>query len=92
MVQGLPELPKDKEICEGRAFGKHHRDSFEIGKSWRARQPFENIYTNMCGPIQTAIVTGNRYFLTFISDHSRMCWVYFMRYRYEVFNILRRSR
>ncbi|XP_048430261.1 uncharacterized protein LOC125472648 [Pyrus x bretschneideri] len=29
-------------------------------------------------------VSGNRYFLTFIDDNSRMCWIYLMRNKSEV--------
>ena len=32
MVQGLPQLDEMNEVCEGCAFGKQHRDNFEIGK------------------------------------------------------------
>ena len=52
----------------------------------------EIIHTDVCGPMQTATVSGNRYFLTFIDDYSRMCWVYFMRQKSEVFNIFKKFK
>ena len=58
-----------------------HRDPFEAGKAWRATKPLELIHTDVCGPMKTSTISGNRYFLTFIDDYSRMCWVYFMRYK-----------
>ena len=41
MVKGLPLV------------GKQHRDSFRVGKSWRASKPLELVHANICGPMQT---------------------------------------
>ncbi|KAI5329691.1 hypothetical protein L3X38_029088 [Prunus dulcis] len=35
---------------------------------------------------------GNRYFLTFIDDCTRMCWVYFMQHKSEVFGIFKKFK
>lgn len=60
-------------VREGCALGKQHRDTFEIGKAWKARKPLELIHTDVCGPMKIAAISGNKYFLTFIDDYSRMC-------------------
>ncbi|KAM1079184.1 hypothetical protein ACFX2B_013776 [Malus domestica] len=92
MVQGLPQLDDMNEVCEGCALGKQHRENFETGKAWRAEKPLELIHTDVCGPMKNASISGNKYFLTFIDDYSRMCWVYFMRLKSEVFNIFRKFK
>ncbi|KAM0969390.1 hypothetical protein COP2_018032 [Malus domestica] len=92
MVQGLPQMDEMKEVCEGYAFGKQHRDKFETGKAWKVEKPLELIHTDVCGPMKNASISGNKYFLTFIDDYSRMCWVYFMRFKSEVFNIFRKFK
>ncbi|KAM1322362.1 hypothetical protein ACFX2F_015335 [Malus domestica] len=46
----------------------------------------------MCGPMKTTTISGNRYFITFIDDYLRMCWVYFMRFKYEVFTIFKKFK
>ncbi|CAN6572549.1 unnamed protein product [Malus baccata var. baccata] len=79
MVHGLPSIQENEEICERCALGKHHRDSFPHGKSWRAKAPLELIHTDVCGPMKTSTQVGNRYFLIFVDDYSRMTWVYFLR-------------
>ena len=33
----------------------------------------------------TASMNGSRYFLTFIDDYSRLCWIYFLKLKSEVF-------
>lgn len=35
---------------------------------------------------------GNRYFVTFIDDFSRMCWVYFLRSKSEVFSMSKKFK
>ena len=92
MVQGIPELDYCSETCERCVFRKHHRDPFEAGKAWRTIMPLELIHTDVCGPMQTTTISGNRYFLTFINNYSRMCWVYFMRFKSEVFTVFKKFK
>ncbi|KAM0988950.1 hypothetical protein ACFX2A_013056 [Malus domestica] len=92
MLTGLPELQETKEPCEGCILGKHHMDSFETGSAWRASQPLELIHTDVCGPMKTPTLSGNRYFLLFIDDCTRMVWVYLMRNKSEVFSIFKKFK
>ncbi|KAM0982401.1 hypothetical protein ACFX2A_015625 [Malus domestica] len=92
MVQGIPKMDQCNETCEGCVFGKHHKDPFEAGKAWRATKPLELIHMDVCGPMQTTTISGNRYFLTFIDDHTWICWVYFMRFKSEVFIIFKKFK
>ncbi|KAI5348230.1 hypothetical protein L3X38_001117 [Prunus dulcis] len=79
MVHGLPSLDKDFAVCEGCKLGKQHRDSFPAESTWRAQFPLELVHTDICGPMQIASMSENRYFLLFIDDYTRMAWVYFLR-------------
>lgn len=72
MVVGMPELKNASGICEGCAFGKHCRDSFPSITNWRASPPLVLVHSDICGPMQTLTKVGNRYFLTFIDDCTRM--------------------
>ncbi|KAM1578272.1 hypothetical protein ACFX1Z_039846 [Malus domestica] len=92
MVLGLPDLEMTNEICEGCAFGKHCRDAFPKEASWRATQPLELIHSDICGPMQISTKAGNKYFLTFIDDCTRMCWVYFLRNKSEVFSVFKKFK
>ncbi|KAM5569751.1 hypothetical protein ABKV19_016986 [Rosa sericea] len=92
MVHGLPIIQEASEICEGCAVGKQHRDSFPKEKAWRASKPLELIHSDVCGPMNTATHGGNRYFLTFIDDFSRMTWCYFLRQKSDVFSMFKKFR
>ena len=92
MVYGLPEIKDTSKVCEGCAMGKAHREVFDKEKAWRATVPLELIHTDVCGPMQVSTIGGNKYFLTFIDDYTRMCWVYLMNLKSEVFNIFKKFK
>ena len=92
MVLGLPEIKNANAVCEGCTFGKHCRKAFPKEATSRASTPLELVHTDVCGPMQTVTKAGNRYFLTFIDDCTRMCWIYFLRCKSEVFTVFKRFR
>ena len=79
MVDGLPEISVPENLCEACVKGKQHRQSFPVGKSWRARRPLEIVHTDIAGPFDIASLGGSRYYLTFIDDFSRKSWVYILK-------------
>ncbi|KAI5321249.1 hypothetical protein L3X38_030320 [Prunus dulcis] len=92
MMFGLPEIKNTNAVCEGCTFGKHCRKAFPKEATSRASTPLELVHTDVCGPMQTVTKAGNRYFLTFIDDCTRMCWIYFLRCKSEVFTVFKRFR
>ncbi|BBN69138.1 hypothetical protein Prudu_770S000100 [Prunus dulcis] len=92
LVYGLPEIGNANRICQNCAIGKSHREAFGKEKIWRASLPLELVHSDVCGPMQTTSIGGNKYFLTFIDDCTRMCWVYFMQFKSEVFNIFKKFK
>ena len=85
MVRGLPLIEKPDKLCEGCILGKQHRENFPSGKSIREKALLEIIHSDLCGPMQTSSISGNNYMLTFIDDFTRKVWVYFLKYKSEVF-------
>jgi len=49
--------------------------------------PFDLIHSNVWGPSPISIKGGSRYYVSFIDDHTRYCWVYLMKHRSEFFEI-----
>jgi len=56
---------------------KGARKSFEI---------LEIIHTDMCGPFPTPCLNGQRYFISFIDDHTQYMYLYFLTNKAEVLN------
>jgi hypothetical protein len=82
-VKGLLLIEKPERICEGWIFGKKHRESFPVGKSYSAKATLEIIHLDICGPIQTPSIGGSTYFLKFIDDFSRKTWIYFLKHKLD---------
>ena len=47
--------------------------------------PFDFIHSDVWGPSPVATKEGSRYYVSFIDDHTRYCWVYLMKYHFEFF-------
>jgi len=48
----------------------------------------ELVHVNIWGPTKTASLGGHRYFVSIVDDYFRHCWVYPMRQRVKVLNLL----
>ena len=85
MVKGFPLIDRPERVCEGCIFGKQHRETFSVEKSYRARTPLEIVHSDICGPMQTSSIIDCKYFLTFIDNYSRKTWVYFLKHKFDAF-------
>jgi hypothetical protein len=43
------------------------------------------VHIDVCGPMSRVSLSGCEYYLTFIDDHSRKTWIYFLKAKSEVF-------
>ena len=80
MVKGLPSIDQI-DVYEGCVYGKQTRRAFPTNRAWRASKALALIYADICGPMETRSLGGNRYFLLFRDDHTLMSWVYFLNYK-----------
>lgn len=71
----------DCEVCME---GKQTRASFNHTGS-RAKNLLDLVHSDVCGPMENSSIDGARYFLTFIDDHSRKVFVYFLKAKSDVF-------
>ena len=46
-------------------------------------------HLDICSPMSTRALSGGEYFVTFIDDHLRKNWIYFLKTKDEVFDCLR---
>ncbi|MCO5588630.1 hypothetical protein L7F22_042587 [Adiantum nelumboides] len=82
----LLEMPQ-RHVCEGCVLGKMHRFAFSQDGSVRATQKLQLVHSDVCGPMRTPSVGNSLYFVTFIDDFSRFCWVYPLKAKSDVFAI-----
>ena len=77
-----------KDDCEACIKGKMIRESFPKKSFNPAKKRLDVIVTDVCGPMQTNSIGGNRYFVTFIDEYSRYSHVFLIREKSEVADIL----
>ncbi|MCO5601684.1 hypothetical protein L7F22_055807 [Adiantum nelumboides] len=82
----LLEMPP-RHVCEGCILGKMHRFAFSKDGSVRATQKLQLVHRDVCGPMRMPSVGNSLYFVTFIDDFSRFCWVYPLKAKSDVFAI-----
>jgi hypothetical protein len=83
-VFGLPTIPKEKNKCDACILGKHSKLPFHES-NFRASRKLELVHSDLCGPMPTPSANGNKYFMTFVDDYSRMCWIYCLKTKSEAF-------
>lgn len=79
----------DEEFdCDGCAYGKLHRLSFEHREE-KSTKCGEIVHADVCGPISETSLSGARYFLLLKDDYSHFRTVYFLKQKSEVLNNLK---
>ena len=81
MVEGFPLIQTSDGVCPGFLVGKHPEKRYEVGKATRAASTLDLIHSDVSRTMPATSINGSRYFLTFIDDCSRFCWVYFMKHK-----------
>ena len=55
-----------------------------LSKPYFATKPFYLIHSDVSRPSQVTTSIGKKWFVTFIDDHTCLCWIYLMREKIEV--------
>ncbi|MCH85090.1 copia-type polyprotein, partial [Trifolium medium] len=92
MVSGLPKIQMPSEVCEDCVQAKQHRDSFSKEVQSRTNHVLEVVYSDVCGPMQVDSTCGNRYFVSFVDDHSRKLWTYLIKKKNEVLDVFKKFK
>ena len=79
MVTGLPEFSTEhNDVCRGHALGKYTKTVFPSSDS-RSVGVLDLIHSDLCGPMSSISLRGFKDYVTFIDDHSKKTWIYFIR-------------
>ena len=88
-VRGLPDIKiPENTIFKSCQFGKQTRTNFPE-KEGSASRLLELVHTDVCGSSRKMSPRGEEYFILFIDDYSRMCWIGLMKRKDEVFEKLK---
>ena len=70
-VTGVPELStKQDDVCKGCVLGKYAKAAYQRSND-RAKGVLDLIHSDICRSMSTRALSGTKYFVTFINDHSK---------------------
>jgi len=83
----FPKLFKNMDVslfqCESCYLSKSHRATY-VTKPYCALKPFYLVHNDVWRPSKVTTLTGKKWFVTFIDDHTRSCWIYLISEKSEV--------
>ena len=84
-VRGIPSLRKpNMGLCKNYQIGKMGKTSFKR-KNYHSEEVLELVHTDLCGPIGINSYSGDKYFILFVDDYSRMMMVMYLKDKCEAF-------
>ncbi|KAJ9561371.1 hypothetical protein OSB04_006531 [Centaurea solstitialis] len=72
-------------LCEICQLSKHTRVPYPL-RPYVSSKPFSLIHSDIWGPSRIKNISGSKWFITFIDDHTRVCWVYLLTDKSEASN------
>ena len=78
-----------KSNCESCCLNKSHVLPFPIHYS-RSADTFDVVHTDVWGIAPTLSRLGYKYYVTFIDDHCRYTWIYFLKFKSKVFSMFQK--
>jgi len=87
LVRGLPKFGTEKvmsKVYEACQFGKQARHPFPAQTTHVSSKPLEMIHSDVW-TTKIKSIGGCKYYVSFINDHIRKVWVYFMKHKGDVF-------
>ncbi|KAK2353501.1 putative mitochondrial protein [Trifolium repens] len=92
MVLGLPSVITPVDTCTICLLGKHHRSSFKSHLPMRSRDVLNVVHSDICGPFDVLSTGGNKYFMTFVDEYSRMIWLYHIKAKSDAFEVFKKFK
>ena len=56
-------------------------------RSMFTTKPFEIVHSDVWGPTPVISKGGFAYYVIFVDDYTRYCWIYFLKHKHEVFYV-----
>jgi hypothetical protein len=85
-IRNLPVIKNlSNSICKQCQHGKQTRVKFKT-KEYSTTKPLEIIHADVCGPMRTTCLNGERYFMLFVDDFTRMTWLFLLKKKSETFS------
>ncbi|KAG8480419.1 hypothetical protein CXB51_025096 [Gossypium anomalum] len=84
LAKDMTKVEPLESVCDVCQLGKQARKPFPVNQAWRAREKLELVHSDICGPMKTPSLNGSKYFVLFIDDLTRFCWIFFLKQKSDV--------
>ncbi|KAH9682071.1 retrovirus-related pol polyprotein from transposon RE2 [Citrus sinensis] len=85
----LPLDSKQKlEFCNTCQLGKLHQFHFSATEI-KSKNPLELIHTDLWGPASVLSMEGYKYYISFVDDYTRYCWIFPLVLKSDALGILK---
>ena len=74
LVKGVPLLEDKLADCVDCQYGKQTRKLFPQ-TIWKSAHKLQLVHTDVEGPQKTSSLNGSKYYVVFIDDYTRFCWI-----------------
>jgi len=88
MANDIPELDDHIPNCKACQSGKQSRKPFPK-VTCRATKKLQLIHTDIASLQRMSSLKGSLYYVVFIDDFTRMCWIFFLKHKLEVAQVFR---
>jgi hypothetical protein len=88
MVEGMYNYSLDFYFCEYCVYENQNQVIFPSGAT-RAEGILQLVHSDVFGPVSVPSLGKSVYYVSFIDDFSRNTWIYFLRKKYEVFDMFK---
>ena len=88
-VRGLPQISKPVNICEKCVKRKQTRVSLKKNE-YLSNRPLEFFHIALCVLTKSTPLNGEKYFMLFVEDYSRMVWVTFLKHESKAFDCFKK--
>nr|GFB38600.1 zinc finger, CCHC-type [Tanacetum cinerariifolium] len=92
LVEGIPRINHDGQICDACLLGKHSRTPFPNQVKFRSNNPLDLVYGDLCGPISPATHSGKKFIFLLVDDCTRFMWAYFLTSKDQAFSTFKEFR
>lgn len=92
MVIGELNVKIVEKSCNICLVGKHSRSAFKSELKMRAKHVLNVVHSDIYGPIKVPTYSGNRYFITFVDEYSKMLWLYLIKLKSDALEVFKKFK
>lgn len=88
LANDLLILCETNNLCDTYLYGKQTKYPFHKHNNTKTSGYIQLDHSNVGGPMKTTSLNRSKFYVIFIDDFNRYCWIYFLKHKSNVFGCL----